>query len=580
MKIHPRLKTISKFLDNWTSESKAQNILRHLETCEKCKAKVDLLKNVESIVSLEKTVDEELTEAITNNLPEIRRTRQPNIGIIQGIIGDVNVIREGEQEGEEGFIGMGLKKGDTVKLSEKSVALIELADGSSLWLNKSTEMNFTTGIHKLALGAGEIFAMMKPQRDPFIIKTPSAILSVIGTDFDARIKDGKKTVLSVLKGKVSFENNTGRTMVTRGRQLEADKHSKLSPKKIKDPGSISRWASSVKVSPKRGKMSVKTLSYVSFVAVLLLFGVFLMKGRDHGLDSETSSEETPFDKNTPLTLSSPYLQKGLSLRTTIDKNKLDSKTGDYEDYVEIVTRTDILDIDAQGEARVILTIEDIKLQFDDPGPGESLLQAVANMRGLQFTYFVSPDGRIHSVDTRDGKPLIENEIRAFYFTFVDSNVRFLFAGKALTPGDTWTHRLNQKIPGLPESFISLKDRMRFKKYENIDGRWTAVLERQYTGSIGGGIPMDKTRRKNATQVLVMDELTLGGNAEYVVDLESGRPVKGTSTDFERDLKGRIEFHAPNRPVERRGLDRRVDNKFLNNITYEYDPPESPGNLMD
>ena len=100
MKIHPCLKTISRFLDNWISESKAQNIIRHLETCEKCKEKVDLLRNVESIVSIEKTVDEKITASITNNLPEIRRTRQPNIGVIQGIIGSVIVSREGEEEGD------------------------------------------------------------------------------------------------------------------------------------------------------------------------------------------------------------------------------------------------------------------------------------------------------------------------------------------------------------------------------------------------------------------------------------------------------------------------------------------------
>jgi len=578
MKIHPCLKTISRFLDNWISESKTQNIIRHLKTCERCKEKVDLLRSVESIVTHGKIVDKKLTAAITNNLPEVRRTRQPNIGVIQGIIGTVIVSPDNEEEREEGFIGMGVKQGDTMKLLEKSVALIEMADGSSLWLNKSTEMNFKTGTQNLALHAGEIFAMMKPQREPFIIKTPSAVLSVIGTDFDARIKDGKKTVLSVLKGKVAFQNNTGKTIVTRGHQLEADKHSKLSLAKIQDPGSISRWTGPVKVSRKRGKISIKTLSYVSFVAALLLFGVFFMKGRNHGAGSSTISHETPFDNNAPLKLSSPFLKKGLSLRTRIDKDKLVSRTGEYKDYAESVTRTDILDIDAQGEVRVILTIEDIKLQFDNPG--EKLLQVVADMRGRQFSYLVSRDGRIHSIDIFEGKALTIDEFRVFFFIFLDSNIRFLFSSDILTPGDTWTSRLDQNFPGYPDSYIRLKDGMRFKKYENTGGCWTAVLERQYTGSIGGGIPMSENQRNNATQLKIVDNLSIGGTAEYVVDVQSGRLVKGTSTDYERDLKGRIEFHAPNRPVESRSWDRTIDNRFLNNITYEYDPPEFPGNPME
>jgi|GEM_PF-2311513 len=564
---HPQLKTISKFLDNWLSKSQAEKITRHINQCEKCKEKVDLLKTVETIVTLQQNADETVADAITKHLPEIKHSTQPLAGVIQGIIGTLVVYKAHDKAEEEGFIGMGLKQGDTVKLLDKSMALIELEDGSSLWLNRSTEINFKSGKQKLGLKAGEIFAIMKPQKEPFVIKTPSAILSVIGTDFNAKLKDNQKTVLSVLKGKVSFQNNTGKTIVTKRRQVEAGKNSKLIPVKISNPESIYRWTSSVKVSKKKGKMSLKSLSLISLIIALLLLGSLLVKGRHQGNERSSVSSESLFDKNAPLSMSSPYHEKGLSWKTTIDKKKMNKETGEYEDYLEIVTRTDILGIDSKGETQTLLTVEHITVKIDNPD--QKYVQVAADMRGRQFTYFISQEGNIHSIENYDGKTLTIDEVRVFCFSLLDSNINFLFSGKALTPGDSWNNQFQVNIPGLPGSYISIHNKMRFKDYRNSNGKWNAVLGMEYSGSIGGGIPMSKKVRNNATQTMFMDKLNIGGIAEYVIDVQSGRVVSGTSTDYEKDMKGRIEFQAPDHTTTQKSIERNIDNKFSNTITCGY-----------
>jgi hypothetical protein len=573
MMFHPRLKTISKFLDNLVSDSKAKKLTRHLDTCKKCDETVDILRNVEGMVTLEKPLDESITNSITSRLPDIRRNRQPIEGVIKGMIGFAVIFPPYGEEEEDAFIGMGLKQGDTVKLAEKSMVLIEMKDGSSLWLNKNTEMNFKSGEHKLALKAGEIFAMMKPQKEPFVIKTPSAVLSVIGTDFDTRIKEGEKTVLSVLKGKVSFRNNKGETIVKKGRQVEGDNNSKLMPVSIPDPRSIYNWTTSMPVSGKKGKISLKSMSFLSLFIILLLFGILSVRSRDH------RSNGTSFDKNAPLQLTSPYLQKGMSWRTRIVKKIRKNNIPDFHDFLEIDLVTEILDVDPQKGSHAVVTVEDVRLKKPADGsntgiaeidnPEQENLGGAANMPGRQFDYFISPDGAIHSLANYDGKPFTIDALRIWAYIFLDNHFSTIFPGRTVSPGDKWYARINLDISGNPDGYIKRQDQVSFTGYENHNDNQVAVFQSRYDITIGGGIKIFSLVRGNAEQAKILDELLMNGTANYYVDIQKGRLVSFLEKDYENHIKGRLEFSAPGQPVQTQKIEQKLDAEYTNNITIEY-----------
>jgi len=576
---HPFLKTISKYLDNWVTESKARKLIRHVEKCETCKHKLDILKNVESIVACKKTADEKVADAITSHLPEIKRTRLPIVGVIQGIRGSMMVSQGENEEEEEGFVGMGLKQGDSIKLLDNSVALVEMSDGSCLWLNRSTEIDFKSGAKKMALLAGEIFAMMKPQKESFIITTPSAVLSVIGTDFDTKVKEDAKTVLSVLKGKVSFRNNKGETIVTKRRQVEADKNSKPSQVRIENPLSISQWTTSMQISKKKGKMTFKSLYLTALLIIILLFGILWVKGRDERNGNVPGSGSTSFNKNAPLLLSSPYLQKGMSWRTRINKKIRKNNIPDFHDFLDIDLVTEILDVDPQKGGHAIVTVEDVRVNKPKDGqltgiaeidrPEQENLGGAANMAGRKLEYYVSPDGTIHSLANYDGKAFTPDELRVWSYVILDNHFSILFPGNSMSPGNKWNNKFELNMPGYPNGYIKRQDQVSFAGYENQNDQQVAVFRSRYDITIGGGIKLFSLVRGNAEQSSLLDEFRMNGAANYYVDVQSGRVVCSMGKDFENYIKGRTEFRAPNRPVQSQTREEKLSNEYTNSITIEY-----------
>ncbi len=241
MIVHPKTKTLIRYADKDLSEAQAERIRRHLDRCERCRKEYRILQRIEAVNAPKKDLMDNFKDRIVANLKEAKRVNQPICADIKATIGKVLVYQTGDDEGIEGFPGMGLKKGDTVRLLGDSRALIELNDGSTVYLNKDTEISLPSARYDMAMMVGEIFAMMKPQKKAFEICTPSAILGVIGTDFDARVTEKKETILQVLKGKVSFKNASGSTIVRKKHQVEATRNTKPIPKKIKDTQTIYNW---------------------------------------------------------------------------------------------------------------------------------------------------------------------------------------------------------------------------------------------------------------------------------------------------------------------------------------------------
>ncbi len=92
---------------------------------------------------------------------------------------------------------------------EKSV--IELNDGTKVFLNENSELSYPDqfGNERVVNLKGEaFFEVAKDAAHPFIIKTSSSKVTVLGTSFNVRsYLDEKETTVSVRSGKVRFEPN-------------------------------------------------------------------------------------------------------------------------------------------------------------------------------------------------------------------------------------------------------------------------------------------------------------------------------------------------------------------------------------
>ena len=91
--------------------------------------------------------------------------------------------------------------------SGKKIKEISLVDGSTVWLNKNSELkvmpNYIKRNRKVKLSGEAFFYVAKNHEKPFIIKTNRTITKVIGTSFN--IKETRNNIiLTVIKGKVAF----------------------------------------------------------------------------------------------------------------------------------------------------------------------------------------------------------------------------------------------------------------------------------------------------------------------------------------------------------------------------------------
>ncbi len=272
MMFHPSIKKISGFLDGVISESILKNVQRHTEHCEKCKKEIQFLQVTKKLVQ----APGEKIDSIEKNIMERIQDRKWNItstvvGEVKAVIGTV-IIRTGTKGDDlEAFPGCALRKGDTLLTSGGSKALVEWKDGSQIYINQDTELDFQTSAYPLTLRLGEIFSMMKPQKERFEIQTPSAVLSVIGTNFDTEVNKEKQTSLRVLKGKVAFKNKTGEVVVKKNQQVEATEYTKPEITKIKETQTqtIKQWTQSINPNGTKGEIMKKVIIAISVIIVLI-----------------------------------------------------------------------------------------------------------------------------------------------------------------------------------------------------------------------------------------------------------------------------------------------------------------------
>ena len=194
------------------------------------------------------------------------------MGEIKSVIGTVLIKSGTYGDTIEAFSGCGLCKGDTLQTIEDSKALVEWNDGSQLYINKETELDFHISSYPLTLRIGEIFSMMNLQKAVFKIKTPSVVLSVIGTDFDTEVNKDEQTTLRVLKGKVALKNKVGEVMVKKNQQVNTMEHTQPVVTPIQQKQNVGSWINPIKPLQNKTGAIMKKLVIGILVIVIGITG--------------------------------------------------------------------------------------------------------------------------------------------------------------------------------------------------------------------------------------------------------------------------------------------------------------------
>ena len=273
---HPSEKTLSRYQDRLLPENQQQKLNRHLENCPLCQRKFQLLEGVRIHCQVPVDKSGSLQRMVMERLatPDWK-TKSPVIGIIESLSGVLWIKGSAAAPELEAFPEMALHPGDILKTSSDGRALIRWSDGSQIYLNRETQVEIPMTVQRISLNHGEIYSMMKPQASPFVIKTPGALLTVLGTDFSVEVSETHKTLLNVYRGKVAYENEKGKVIAHKKESVDASPYLCPRVKPVKGQIKYRDWVKPLSLESKE-KGEEKMIKYLlAVILVLVLIGGFL-----------------------------------------------------------------------------------------------------------------------------------------------------------------------------------------------------------------------------------------------------------------------------------------------------------------
>lgn len=103
---------------------------------------------------------------------------------------------------------------------------LTLADGTKVWLNSSTEMEFPEKFgndHRMVSLKGEAyFEVVRDSLRPFMVNTEGVLTTVLGTSFNVNAGDYGKTSIALLSGKVEVSTSNRQVFLEPGEMLDFD----------------------------------------------------------------------------------------------------------------------------------------------------------------------------------------------------------------------------------------------------------------------------------------------------------------------------------------------------------------------
>ena len=200
--------------------------------------------------------------ALTVHLYFQRPAAAPRIAKITGMGGSLQWTGDGGRVSQDLAIGAELAGSTVEGMTPASWLALQFDDGSTVTISGTSTLTFSDyGQKKLHLKAGSLSCNVKPQPAgrPMLVYTRSAILEVLGTQFEAEA-GLSATTLSVSKGRVRVKRlSDGSTVVVpaKHRVLAAADREMLP---VSAPEAVSQWRSQLHLGPEGtiGKWSLRT----------------------------------------------------------------------------------------------------------------------------------------------------------------------------------------------------------------------------------------------------------------------------------------------------------------------------------
>ena len=200
--------------------------------------------------------------ALIANVYLLRTNAEPEIAKITGLSGSLQWTGDGGRVFHDLRVGTELPGGTIEGMVPGSWFELQFNDGSTVTISGNSTLTFSDhGQKKLYLKEGSVSGNVKPQPagKPMLIYTRSAILEVLGTQFE--VEAGLAvTMLNVSEGKVRVKRlSDGNTVEVEAKHrviVAADRV--MSPVRV--PDSVNRWISQLHLGPDgtQGKWSPKT----------------------------------------------------------------------------------------------------------------------------------------------------------------------------------------------------------------------------------------------------------------------------------------------------------------------------------
>ncbi len=275
MSLHPRPVTLFLHAEGELRPRRANRVDAHLAQCYRCRECVEALRRAKTMLTPARALSAAMTDRLMARLPRSQWRRAPVVAEIQRTAGSCRVRPADRAESVEAFGGLGLQAGDRIELGEESLARIEMSDGSRIWLNQGTEVTLGEEERRVELNTGKVFAEITPRPAIFTIDTPTAVLRVLGTTFEAGVTERDTTFLKVLKGKVSYANEAGEAVIGRNCQTEAPANTAPTPIRIPAPSEVGVWRNPLEAEAAEhastSTRGARRLLLLAVVVVVLLF---------------------------------------------------------------------------------------------------------------------------------------------------------------------------------------------------------------------------------------------------------------------------------------------------------------------
>ena len=105
----------------------------------------------------------------------------------------------------------------TFKTLPGEIESLQLADGSMVWLNGNSTLNYTetfeSDTRTVQLEGEAFFDIAKNPKMPFIVEMPYGNVEVLGTSFNINTRSNKSTTVSVASGQVRFSSSDNQSQI-------------------------------------------------------------------------------------------------------------------------------------------------------------------------------------------------------------------------------------------------------------------------------------------------------------------------------------------------------------------------------